>query len=190
LSLNLKGVLPFTVISFVFTVAFTVIFYFIQKNMVLKQIDGKLKTAALFMSTTITLFRTFAHVCKLPSEILFKMNNEIFVFNETMSFVTIICGIYHLKTGEVVYSNAGHTVTYLLKDEGGIEKISLSTGIVAGIFKDYSFGDFLLQLLPKHAMVFFTDGITKAFNVKNETHGVKGLENFLKNLQYKTVKVW
>jgi sigma-B regulation protein RsbU (phosphoserine phosphatase) len=156
--------------------------------MVLKQIDDKLKTAALFMSTTITLFRAFAPVCKLPSEILFKMNNEIFVFNTSMSFVTIICGIYHFKTGEVVYSNAGHTVPYLLKEEGEIEKISLPTGIVAGIFKDYSFGDFSLQLLPKHTMVLFTDGITEAFNVKNEIYGVKRLENFLKNTQYKTSK--
>ncbi len=46
MSLKFKAAILVTIISFIFTTVFTIIFYNIEKNMVLKEIKEKLKTAA------------------------------------------------------------------------------------------------------------------------------------------------
>jgi sigma-B regulation protein RsbU (phosphoserine phosphatase) len=147
---------------------------------IIGDVSGKGVPAALFMSTTITFFRAFAPGCKTPSEIVGKMNNEIFQINESMTFVTLICGSYNLKTGEMLFTNAGHLPPYILKDNGEIIKVDLPNGIVVGVFKDFEYIDSQLKLLKNDTIVFYTDGITEAFNSKEELFGHNRLENLLK----------
>ncbi len=151
---------------------------------IIGDVSGKGVPAALFMSTTITLFRAFAPVSKTPSEILFKVNNEIVQINDSMSFVTLICGILDITTGELIYSNAGHLYPYVIKKDGDVKIVNLPEGLVAGIMKDFKFKDLSLTLNKEDMVLFYTDGVTEAFNKENEIFGDKRLEDLLKSKKF------
>ncbi len=150
---------------------------------IIGDVSGKGVPAALFMSTTITLFRALATGCSTPSEIAYKLNNEIFIINDSMNFVTLICGMYNFRTGEMAYTNGGHLYPYVIKSTGIVEKIPLPEGVAIGVFKDVEYTDYNLKLSQNDKIVFYTDGITEAFSRNNELFGDKRFEELLKNLQ-------
>ncbi len=153
---------------------------------IIGDVSGKGVPAALFMSTTITLFRALAAGCSTPSEIAYKLNNEIFIINESMNFITLICGFYNLKTGEMLYTNGGHLTPYIISGNGIVEKVFLPQGVAVGVFKDVEYTDCNLKLSQNDMIAFYTDGITEAFNRNGELFGDKRFEELLKNLHADT----
>ncbi len=166
--------------------------YFISDGklfFIIGDVSGKGVPAALFMSTTITLFRAFASSSKLPSEILYKINNEIFIFNDSMTFVTLIAGIYDMGTGEMFYSNAGHTQPYIVKNIKNVEKFPIPDGLVSGILKDFEYIDYKMNILSGDTLIFYTDGITEAFSKGDELFGDERFSNLLKELDFTNSKM-
>ncbi len=151
---------------------------------IIGDVSGKGVPAALFMSTTITFFRAMAPICKTPSEIATKMNKEILLINDSMTFVTLICGIYNIKTGEMFYTNAGHLPPYILSMNRDLIKAELPVGIVIGVDENAKYSDFQLTLSHNDTIVFYTDGITEAFNINEELFGFQRLESLLKSINF------
>ena len=93
-------------------------FFFIDDDhlcFAIGDVSGKGVPASLFMAVTKTLFRATARTCSTPGEILARLNIEICRDNESCMFVTLFCAILNIRTGQVDYSNGGHSLPYYLE---------------------------------------------------------------------------
>ncbi len=146
---------------------------------VIGDVSGKGIPAAIFMAVSRTLIRATGLKGMSAGECLFFVNNLL--CNESVScmFVTVFYGILNTKTGELEYANAGHNPPYILKNSGGIQMLESTGDIVLGVFEDKQFATKNIQLQPQDGVLLFTDGVTEAFNLKNEVYGEPRLEQLI-----------
>ncbi len=148
-------------------------------------VAGKGVPASLFMAVTKTLIRATASRGKMPGEILKEVNTVLCCNNETCTFVTIFCGILNTKTGEVLYSDAGHNPPLLVRRGGKIGFLKKSGGIAVGVLEDAIFRTQQLQLQPGDSLFMYTDGVTEAMNEREEIFSDERLEGQITSLQDK-----
>jgi serine phosphatase RsbU (regulator of sigma subunit) len=134
--------------------------------------------AALFMSMSCTLLRTFIldHPGD-PEQVFLAVNRRILEDIHTDQFVTAFLGILDPQTGELVYSNAGHNPPVLFQAVNGetVEFLRRS-GPALGVLEELTWERRRVRLAPGDVLVFYTDGVTDA---ENEVHEFYGLERLL-----------
>jgi sigma-B regulation protein RsbU (phosphoserine phosphatase) len=86
-------------------------------------------------------------------------------------FVTLCCAIYEPATGTVTCANAGHPSPVLLRSGSGPALPFPSSALVAGVFPEMEVGSQRLELHPGDTLVFYTDGVTEAFDANQELFG-------------------
>jgi len=132
--------------------------------------------AALFMVVTKTLVKGFADQFLDPGEILYRVNNELCLNNDSGMFVTYLCGVLDLETGEVKFANAGHNPPLLARANGQHAWLKLAPGLVLGGIEDMVFPVSTVELKPGDSLLLYTDGVTEACNPENELFGEAALE--------------
>ncbi len=131
-------------------------------------VSGKGVPAALFMAVTKTLIKGIAELESTPADILARVNRELLVENETMLFVTMFLGIFDYKTGELVYSNAGHNPPILLSPKRSAEWLALPKGLFLGIMEEAEYKNAYIQLEAEDTLVVYTDGVNEAENISQK----------------------
>ena len=142
-------------------------------------VAGKGVPAALFMAVSKTLMKGVAEQHLTPSQILAKVNHELFVDNDQMLFVTVFCAILDLRTGELQYSNAGHPPPLLFRRAQDVSWAELPPGIVLGITDDPDYETRTLTLGPQDTLLLYTDGVVEAVNPGQEQFGSPALKEWL-----------
>jgi phosphoserine phosphatase RsbU/P len=137
---------------------------------VIGDVSGKGITAALFMAVTITLVRAMASNAPRPEEILRRINDGLASHNPHTMFVTLLCAIYDVRTGRLEYASAGHPPAVLIR-EGKAQFLPVKPGMMAGIMAGLSAPSQSVQLQSGDLVVFYTDGVTEAFNAAGELYG-------------------
>ncbi len=122
--------------------------------------------AALFMAMTKTLMKGVAEQEPGPAELLMRVNNEIARDNDTSMFVTLICGILNLDTGELIYSNAGHNPPVLIRNNQAPEWLDIPEGFILGPIMDTVYKNDRITLEPGDLLLLYTDGVNEAMNEK------------------------
>lgn len=121
--------------------------------------------AALFMAVTMALMKRSAQQNDIsPAEVLKQVNSDLCQENENALFVTLVCGIINLKTGEIVYSNAGHNPPLILRAGGSVEWMKLPDGMVLGVMPESPYETRTVNLRKGDMLVLYTDGVTEAMN--------------------------
>jgi sigma-B regulation protein RsbU (phosphoserine phosphatase) len=141
-------------------------------------VSGKGVPAALFMAVTKTLMKGVAEQYLLPSQVLAKVNHELYVDNEQMMFVTLFCGVLDLQTGELRYTNAGHLPPLLLRGAQGVSWMDLPKGTVLGIWEATDYETRTVRLEPMDTLLLYTDGVNEAMNARKELFGDDRLRAF------------
>ena len=77
------------------------------------------------------------------------------------------------------YCNAGHNPPYLLRLQGGHDRLGL-TGVPFGVDAELPCQIDEVVLLPGDALFLFSDGITEAFDAADEEFGSARLEAALR----------
>ena len=131
-------------------------------------VSGKGVPAALFMAVTKTLIKGIAGQSVFPSQALEQVNQELCKDNDSSMFVTVCCGILNFKTGELLFSNAGHNLPVLLSAGGEVGWINSPEGFLLGIMEDASYEILRLDLHPGDTLFLYTDGVTEAMNERKE----------------------
>ena len=93
-------------------------FFFVDDDTLcfcIADVSGKGVPAALFMAVTRTQIETSALTGESTSKVLTRVNNEISRNNDSSMFVTVFLGVLNVKTGKLVYTNAGHNPPYLTR---------------------------------------------------------------------------
>ncbi len=134
-------------------------------------VSGKGVAAALFMAMARTLLRgTVGHV-RSPAKVLENMNNFLEENNNEQLFLTMLYGVLDEQTGKFNYASAGHDPPIIRSgEEVGI--LETKSDVVLAMFPDLDYHELSCQLKPGSKLIFFTDGVTEAFNMVGEPFGM------------------
>ncbi|MBU8933324.1 MAG: SpoIIE family protein phosphatase [candidate division Zixibacteria bacterium] len=141
---------------------------------------GKGVPAALFMSNAIAVQR--AHLSNQDSldlsALAINLNKLLCQFNKPGQFITALFGILDLKADRFDYVNAGHHPPAIVH-EGQLMPHLDEADIVLGVLPDNHY-EILSVAVPKNAMLcLYTDGVTEAFDEKQDEYGEERLYEFL-----------
>lgn len=161
-------------------------------GIVIADVSGKSISACLYMAIAKSLFRAYSLHSKSCAEVLTILNEVLAVDNPSCMFVTAFYAILDIPSGILTYCNAGHNLPYLLKEDGTVRPIPSSSAHALGINASFSknlpnYQDNTLQLSPNDIIILYTDGVTEAWNNKNELFSTSRLESCLKLVYNKPV---
>jgi len=145
----------------------------------LGDVSGKGIPAALFMAVTVTLLRTMARQHDDPAEILSALNDELAEQNPRGMFVTLQCAVFDLGRGRVTVAGAGHDPAVVLSSGHPPRRQFPSAGRVAGLMGGNEITSESLDLSPGDTLLFFSDGVTEAFDEAEELFGEERLLSHL-----------
>ena len=90
-------------------------------------------------------------------------------------FVTLACAVLEPARGKISYASAGHPSPVLLRPGQSPSYPFDATGMMAGIMVDNEITATEAALLPGDTYLFYSDGVTEAFNAPGEMFGEKRL---------------
>lgn len=114
-----------------------------------------------------------------PSKVLLGLEKE-FPMDRFDKYFSMVYAVLHVKTGTLVYSNAGHPWPFLLLPDGELRMLDKSDGPV-GFGINVSVAEGKVELLPGTKILFFTDGVLECRNMRNKLFGDGRLRAFLKD---------
>ncbi len=143
--------------------------------------------AALFMATTVSLFKQYSQQSLQPHHILTQLNDALEEHNDACMFVTAFVGELDLNTGLLIYSNAGHSAPFRKKADSIIE-LSQETGPALGLVKGANYDIQTINLDKLDQLIVYTDGVDEAFNDQKQMYGIERLKQHLSSLSYNTTQ--
>jgi sigma-B regulation protein RsbU (phosphoserine phosphatase) len=111
------------------------------------------------MAVVRTLLRTTAGTAATPGDVLRRLDDDLSRDNDSCMFVTLFCGILHVRTGEIDYSNGGHDLPYHLHGGGLSPLEDLGAGAL-GIEATDVYPSARLRLGTEESLFLYTDGVT------------------------------
>jgi PAS domain S-box-containing protein len=157
-------------------------FYFLNDDhlcFVVGDVSGKGAPGALMMAVSKTLIKSRAADDDEPASILTHVNNELSQDNASSMFVTVFLGILNVKTGEFVYTNAGHNPPYIRRKDGAIQKVDAFHGPVIGAMPGMPYDHDREKLDEGDVILVYSDGVPEAFNEDEQAYGELRLETLL-----------
>ena len=153
---------------------------------VMADVSGKGIPAAIFMAVSRTVIRTTAIQGMSPGACIARSNTLIAKESSNGMFVTVFYGIYNVKTGEITYCNAGHNSPFILKENGKVEELPMSTNLIVGIMEGFEFEEGRCQLEPGDTLFTYTDGVSEAMDVNLEMFGEDRMKASLAKVPHHT----
>ena len=159
-------------------------------------VSGKGVPAALFMAMTKEVLHTATlryrnaldRVFSEANDKISAASEELGAGGSNMMFVTVFAGILDLKTGMLVYVNAGHDSPFVLRAGSKPETLPLAGGPPLGTVDDYRYSIEQRQLAPGETVLAYTDGVTEAQDTKQELYSGARLERLLESALATTAK--
>jgi sigma-B regulation protein RsbU (phosphoserine phosphatase) len=143
----------------------------------LADVSGKGMPAALLMSATRSLLRSFAKLDPSPGQTLMRLNQALSEDFPMGKFVTMVYAVLDARTREITVASAGHLRPLLINGECSF--LEVDTGLPLGLGAS-SYPEYTINLKPGTRLLFYTDGITEAMDSRNEEFGpARLLDHFL-----------
>jgi len=156
-------------------------FFLVDRNhigVVIADVSGKGAAAGLFMVLVRTLLRSNSIRNLSAADAVSRTNRLIAGDNPSSMFVTMFYMICNMKTGKIVFCDAGHNPPVLLghgKARFLRFKKGSGRGVVLGPFEESEYTDGELQLKQGEVIVLYTDGVTEAVNKAEQEYGEERL---------------
>jgi len=159
--------------------------YFIRKNQLcfcVGDVSGKGVPAALFMAVTKTMLRDHAYGGrKRTAEIVRQVNQQISVHNPASMFCSLFIAVLDIKSGLLVYTNAGHNPPFFKENKGSYELIKDKHGPVIGVSDELVYDEGTIQMKPGDSILIYTDGVTEAMGPKEDFYTVERFTDLLED---------
>ena len=166
-------------------------FFFIDDDLFcvcVGDVSGKGVGAALFMAVAKTLLKSRAADDCSPASILTHLNDELSRDNDACMFVTMFVCLINIKTGDFVFTTAGHNPTYLKRKSGEVERLDTIHGPVVGAAEGITFKEERRTLSKGDVLFLYTDGITEAMDISNKMYSNNRLEKMLSTQKFESVE--
>jgi sigma-B regulation protein RsbU (phosphoserine phosphatase) len=141
-------------------------------------VSGKGVGAALLMANIQASLRTRLALGQDLSDVADAIDREVEAGSPGPVYATLYVAILDPVTRRLRYVNAGHNPQYVLRVQGGLERMS-STGLPVGLLAGRGYTEETVQLLPGDVLFFYTDGCVEAESESDEMFGAERLEQFL-----------
>jgi sigma-B regulation protein RsbU (phosphoserine phosphatase) len=143
-----------------------------QLGLLIADVTDKGVPAALFMAMAHTILRASLRKPSSAAADIRRANRLICAETTSNYFVTVFYAGLDLKSGQVTYVNAGHPPALWCRAVERMEVIPLIlSGMALGIDPNASYDQQVIQLEPGDYILGYTDGVTEAFNDKQEMYG-------------------
>jgi len=151
-------------------------------GLVMADVSGKGIPAAIFMAVSRTLIRTVGMQGISSGACLTKSNELLCGESVDSMFVTVFYAIYNIYTGELEYCNGGHNSPYILRVNGRVEQMPISSNPLVGVVDTAEYQSDKTILQAGDTLVMYTDGVNEAFNADFEEYGEPRMEQALAQL--------
>ena len=155
----------------------------------LADVSGKGVKAGMYMAKASSIFRTLTNL-KFPLEkIVFGVNNELVEAKFKGMFVTAVFGKLNIKTGEMIFVNAGHESILTFDKNKNYEYIKSDMPPI-GIVKYFteSMVKSNTMNLTEKTFVVYTDGVTEGYLKNGQEMGAEGVQKIIDNMTEMTPK--
>ncbi len=146
-------------------------------GLVVGDVAGKGVPAALVMATTRSILRGAAQPAKSPGQVLERANEMLCPDIPANMFVTCLYAVLDPASGLLQYANAGHDLPYL-RHAGGVAELR-ATGMPLGLMPGMHYEDKEVLLEPGDDVLFYSDGLVEAHNLRQEMFGFPRLRNLV-----------
>ena len=137
----------------------------------LGDVSGKGIPASMFMVRAISLARLLSRDIPEPERILARLNDELAADNPSGMFVTFLCAVFEPGSHRLTLANAGHCRPVLLPAGGSPRWAVRNLGTALGFEPGLEFERTELTLQEGDALILYSDGVSEAFNLKEECYG-------------------
>lgn len=153
-------------------------------GIIIADVSGHGSPAAVLMAVTHTLAHTNSMTSITPSQMLEYVNHHLATkyTADTGKFVTAFFGAYDPATRKLTYARAGHNPPRVKRcQDGSLFSLDGVGDPPLGIIKDQTYDQTTVTLETGDQIVFYTDGITEAFNRNHKMFGEDRLDTVLHN---------
>ncbi len=142
---------------------------------IIADVAGKGIHAGMVMAKASTLFEIMSRDQVDPDEMMFHMNNDLFLTKTGGMFVTSILGEYNMRTDELRWVNGGHQPAIIRSSSGNYEQFESNSPPMGVILqKDKSVYKTHKVKLENNRFCAFTDGLSESLNSSGEEIGIDG----------------
>ena len=142
---------------------------------IIADVAGKGIHAGMVMAKASTLFEIMSRDKVDPDEMMFHMNNDLFLTKTSGMFVTSILGEYNIRSDEIRWVNGGHQPAIIRNKSGDFEQFESNSPPMGVILqKDKSVFKTHKIKLENNRFFAFTDGLSESLNSSGEEIGIDG----------------
>ncbi len=166
-------------------------FYFLDKDRLcfcIGDVSGKGVPAALFMAMTKTLIKSRSVNDYSTASIVTHVNDELNEDNLQSMFVTLFLAILNVRTGELLYTNAGHNPSYTKRSSGSVEVLKELHGPIVGAMPGLTYKEASMRLKAGDMMLLYTDGVTEAMNKEDELYSDPRLDGLVERSSFESAQ--
>ena len=151
-------------------------------------VSGKGVPASLFMAVTKTMIKSKASDDYSTASIITQVNDELSHDNKSSMFVTLFLCVLNVKTGKLVYTNAGHNPPYIIRSGRKLERLDTLHGPVLGAIEEMAYKEGNTDIHLDDYIVLYTDGVTEAMNKEEELYSENRLADLLVSSEFEGVE--
>ncbi|MDH5717708.1 MAG: SpoIIE family protein phosphatase [Spirochaetia bacterium] len=143
----------------------------------ISDVSGKSISASLVMVLIKTVVSTYLKLFKFTrgDKIITAINKVMCAESHIDKFATIMMCVYDSNDRSLEFTNGGHGPIFLYRARQKVCTVTKLSGLPMGIDEDNEYGLSKLELEPEDMVVFYTDGITEARNLKEAEFGLDKL---------------
>ena len=142
---------------------------------IIADVAGKGVHAGMVMAKASTLFEVMSKDQVDPDEMMFHMNNDLFITKTSGMFVTCVLGKYDLISDEITWVNGGHQPAIIRNQQGEYQNFDSDAppmGVISQ--KDKSIYKINKQVLNGNKFYVFTDGLSESLDEEGKEIGIDG----------------
>jgi len=143
-------------------------------------IAGKGLSAAMWFSHFVSLIQAQFAEYGDPASTLAAMNRHLLQTNLEIPLSTLFLARLDTASGEIVYCNAGHPPSFLVRHERAPEVLSQG-GPILGVVPGASFVNGKATMLPGDLLIGYSDGAVECRNSFGAELGRRGLLDAVQN---------
>jgi serine phosphatase RsbU (regulator of sigma subunit) len=118
-----------------------------------------------------------------PRRFLESVNQLFYENTADSAYTTLFFAEYDNNARRLRYANCGHLSALLLRGANTLERLD-ATCAVLGVFQDWNCCIEECQLFPGDTLVVYTDGVTEAFDEREEEFGEQRLIDSLQRYRH------
>jgi Amt family ammonium transporter len=142
---------------------------------IIADVAGKGVHAGMVMAKASTLFEVMSRDQVDPDEMMFHMNNDLFITKTSGMFVTCVLGKYDLISDEIIWVNGGHQPAIIRNQQGEYQNFDSDAPPMGVIYqKDKSIYKINKQVLNGNKFYVFTDGLSESLDEEGKEIGIDG----------------